>query len=206
MMYVDIYWIRVCTELIYHKLRKYIEMNLSIPRLDHSLSTALICVDLCSRFGLDENKGRIAGISHDIARELPVDEKKMSSLQDGYPVSEEEKLNPVLFHGRVGADILKNKFKIKDDDILQAVRWHTAGHPDMGRLGQVLFIADFIEPGRAHITPSFRDMIMKLDLNEMTLKILNEQYTYLRDKGCRITKSSMLLYDKLSNAEKNTNA
>ncbi len=191
---------------MYHKLRKYIEMNLSIPRLDHSLSTAMICVDLCSRFGLDENKGRIAGISHDIARELPVDDKKIGLLKDGYPVSEEEKLNPVLLHGRFGADILRNKFKIEDDEILQAVRWHTAGHPDMGRLGQILFIADYIEPGRAHITTSFRDMIMKLDLNEMTLKVLNEQSSYLRDKGYRLTKSSMLLYDKLSNLEKISNA
>ena len=172
-MCIIIYWIEVCTETMYNKIRKYVEMNLSIPRLDHSLSTAMICVDLCSRFGLDEDKGRIVGISHDIARELPVDDKRITLLKDGYLVSEEEKLNPVLLHGRFGAEILRNNFKLEDNEVLQAVRWHTAGHPDMGRLGQVLFIADYIEPGRAHITPSFREMIMKLDLNEMTLKILN---------------------------------
>lgn len=190
---------------MYHKIRKYVEMNLSVPRLDHSLSTAMICVDLCSRFGLDENKGRIAGISHDIARELPVNDKKIGLLEDGYPVSTEEKLNPVLLHGRFGADILKNNFKIEDAEILQAVRWHTTGHPDMGRLGQILFIADYIEPGRAHISSSYRDKLMKLDLNEMTLKVLNEQFSYLRDKGYPLTESSMLLYDKLSNLEKISN-
>ncbi len=205
-MCIIIYWIEVCTETMYNKIRKYVEMNLSIPRLDHSLSTAMICVDLCSRFGLDEDKGRIVGISHDIARELPVDDKRITLLKDGYLVSEEEKLNPVLLHGRFGAEILRNNFKLEDNEVLQAVRWHTAGHPDMGRLGQVLFIADYIEPGRAHITPSFREMIMKLDLNEMTLKILNIQSAYLRDKGYRITESSMLLYDKLSNLEKNNNS
>ena len=190
---------------MYHKIRKYVEMNLSIPRLEHSLSTALICVDLCSRFGLDGNKGRIVGISHDIAREVPVSNKIISLLEDGYLVSEEEKNNPILLHGRFGAEILQNKFKLEDDEILQAVRWHTTGHPDMGRLGQVLYIADYIEPGRAHITTSFRDMLMKLDLNEITLKILNVQSSYLRDKGYRITESSMHLYDKLSNLEKNNN-
>ena len=190
---------------MYHKIRKYVEMNLSTSRFDHSLSTALICVDLCSRFGLDENKGRIVGISHDIARELVVDKGEIGSPDDGYGISEEEQLNPVLLHGRLGAEILKNKFKLDDEDILQAVRWHTTGHPDMGRLGQVLFIADYIEPGRAHITTSFRDMIMKLDINEMTLKILNVQSSYLRDQGYQISKSSMLLYDKLSNNEKNNN-
>ena len=188
---------------MYPKIRKYIEMNLSISRFEHSLSTALICVELCSLFGLDENKGRIAGIAHDISRENPITNEIISLLNDGYIITEEEKTNAVLLHGRIGAELLETKFKLADDEILQAVRWYTTGHPDMGQLGQVLFIADYIEPGRAHITPSFRDMIMKLDLNEMTLKILNVQYAYLRDKGYRITKSSMLLYDKLSNPEKN---
>lgn len=185
---------------MFHKIRKYIEMNLSGSRLEHSLSTALICVELCSRFGLDEDKGRIAGIAHDIARETPVDEKVISLLEDGYLISPEEKLNPVLLHGRIGASMLKQKFNLEDDDILQAVRWHTTGHPDMGKLGQILFIADYIEPGRKHITTYLRGSIMQLDLNEMTLKVLNDQTAYLRDKGCRITESSMQLFEKLSNS------
>lgn len=187
---------------MYPEIRKYIEMNLTMPRFEHSLSTALVCVELCSLFGLNENKGRIAGIAHDISRDNAVTEKTISSLKDGYVVTEEEKSNPVLLHGRIGAELLRNKFKLADDEIMQAVRWHTTGHPDMGQLGQVLFIADYIEPGRAHISTSFRDMIMKLDINEMTLKILNEQTAYLRDRGYRIAKSSMLLYEKLSNSER----
>lgn len=187
---------------MYPKIRKYIEMNLSIPRFEHSLSTALICVELCSLFGLDENKGRIAGIAHDISRENPITNEIISLLNDGYIITEEEKSNAVLLHGRIGAELLETKFKLADNEILQAVRWHTTGHPDMGQLGQVLFIADYIEPGRAHISTSFRDMIMKLDLNEMTLKILNIQIAYLRARGYTIAKSSMLLYEKLSKSER----
>ena len=137
---------------MYTEIRKYVEMNLSTPRFEHSLSTTLICVELCSLFGLDENKGRIVGIAHDISRETSITNKTISLLSDGYVVTEEEKENPVLLHGRIGAELLKNKFKLADDEILQAVRWHTTGHPDRGQLGQVLFIADYIEPGRAHIS------------------------------------------------------
>ena len=183
---------------MFHEIRKYIEINLSRSRLEHSLSTALICVELCSHFGIDEAKGRIAGIAHDISREIPVNDMLISSLDDGYIISPEEKLNPVLLHGRIGAWMLKQQFNLEDEDILQAIRWHTTGHPDMGKLGQVLFIADYIEPGRKHITQSVRASIMQLDLNEMTLKVLNDQTAYLRDRGCRITESSMLLFEKLS--------
>lgn len=184
---------------MFNDIRKYIELNLTRPRLEHSLSTSLICVELCSRFGVDEGKGRIAGIAHDISRETPVDEKLMNLIGDDYIISEEEKLNPVLLHGRIGASMLKDKFNLRDNEVLQAVRWHTTGHPDMGKLGQILFIADYIEPGRKHINNSVRAAIMKMNLNEMTLKILSDQNAYLRDKGYRITDSSMQLFEKLSN-------
>ncbi len=185
---------------MFHEIRKYIELNLSRSRLEHSLSTALICVDLCSRFGLDELQGKIAGIAHDIARETPVDDKLIGSIKDNYIISSEEMLNPVLLHGRIGASLLKNKFNLVNDDILQAVRWHTTGHPDMGKLGQILFIADYIEPGRKHISSSLRSSIMKLDLNEMTIKVLNDRTAYLRDNGFKVAESSMLLFEKLSNS------
>lgn len=187
---------------MFNDIRKYIELNLTRPRLEHSLSTALICVELCSRFGVDEGKGRIAGIAHDISRETPVDKKLMNLIGDDYIISEEEKLNPVLLHGRIGASILKDKFNLRDNEVLQAVRWHTTGHPDMGKLGQILFIADYIEPGRKHINNSVRASIMKMNLNEMTLKILSDQNAYLRDKGYRITDSSMQLFEKLSNVDR----
>lgn len=185
---------------MYHDIRKYIEINLSRTRLEHSLSTALLCIELCSRFGLDEGKGRIAGIAHDISRETPVDDKEIDLIDDDYPISTEEKNNPVLLHGRIGASMLRQKFNLVDNDILQAIRWHTTGHPDMGKLGQILFIADYIEPGRKHISRSLRTAIMHMDLNDMTLKVLNDQTAYLRDKGYRISKSSMMLFEKLSNA------
>ncbi len=187
---------------MYNKIKEYLYINLSKLRLEHSLSTSLICVELCSRFGLDEKKGRLAGIAHDIFREVSLTEAMIHSLTDGYPLCKEEKIHPVLLHGRLGAQMLKNDFGLEDEEILQAVRWHTSGHPDMGKLGQVLFIADYIEPGRDHINAAFKNEISKLDLDDMTLVILNKQIAYLRSCGYHISSSSMLLHDKLLNTEK----
>jgi len=190
---------------MFHKIYEYVHINLSKLRLEHSLSTSLICVELCNRFGLNDKKGKLAGLSHDIFREVQLTETIIHSLNDGYPLSAEENENPVLLHGRLGASFLKNEFGLDDEEILQAVRWHTSGHPDMGKLGQVLFIADYIEPGRKHISAAFKEKISNLDLDNMTLVILNKQIAYLRSCGYHISKASMLLHEKLSNSGKKYN-
>ncbi len=187
---------------MFSEINEYVHINLSKLRLEHSLSTSLICVELCSRFGLDDKKGKLAGLAHDIFREVQLTETIIQSLNDGYPISAEENKNQVLLHGRLGAFFLKNKFGVDDEEILQAIRWHTSGHPDMGKLGQVLFVADYIEPGRKHISAAFKEKISNLDLDNMTLVILNKQIAYLRSCGYHISEVSMLLHEKLSNSGK----
>lgn len=182
---------------MYAELKDYIEKNLSHLRFEHLLSTAKECAYLCRMFGLDSNAGRIAGISHDIARELS--DKEIITLveRDGMDMSDYEYKHPVLLHGRAGAVILQEEFGINEEVILDAVRWHTVGHPDMGSIGKVLFVADYVEPGRDHITEDFRRMLYGLNLNGMVTEVLSRQIEYLRNKGNIIVESSILLYDKL---------
>ena len=182
---------------MYAEIKNYIEKNLSHLRFEHLLATAKECSYLCQMFGLDSNAGRIAGISHDIARELP--EKEIVALveRDGMDISDYEYKHPVLLHGRAGAVFLREEFGINEEVILEAVRWHTVGHPDMGSLGKVLFVADYIEPERDHITEDYRRKVHGLNLNGMVLAVLSRQIEYLRNRGNIIAESSILLYDKL---------
>jgi predicted HD superfamily hydrolase involved in NAD metabolism len=182
---------------MYSRIKEYIEFHLSKKRLEHSISTSIICSKLCVQFGIDENKGRIAGIAHDISRETVVTNKMINSLHDNSPVCEEETNNHVLLHGRIGAAFLMQYFNLEDNEILQAVRWHTTGHPDMGDLGKILYIADYIEPGRMFIDNSFRNKIKDLELGEMTMAVLKEQIKYLRSCGCTVTEPTLNLYRTL---------
>ena len=56
--------------------------------------------------------------------------------------------HPYLLHGKVGAYIAKTKFDIDDEEILQAITWHTTGRPNMSLLEKIIFVADYIEPAR----------------------------------------------------------
>ena len=182
---------------MYTELKNHIENSLSHKRFKHLLSTAKECAYICSMFGLDDNAGRIAGIAHDIARELPSVEIVKLAAEDGFGISVYEREHPLLLHGRAGAVILESEFGLKNEAILQAVRWHTSGHPGMGEIGKALFVADYIEPGREHVTEDYRKTIYTLSLNEMVLEVLSSQIEYLRNKGNIIVESSFLLYDKL---------
>jgi nicotinate-nucleotide adenylyltransferase len=91
--------------------------------------------------------------------------------------------------------LLQTLWGEKRETVLNAVRWHTQGHPDMGAIGKVLYIADFIEPGRSHITEEFRANILRLEsLDGMLKKILEAQFSYLREKQVEISAYALQLY------------
>ncbi len=182
---------------MYDKIKDYLEENVTYARFKHSISTARLCSNLCNMFGLDSKIGRISGLSHDIARDLSDEEKIALALKDGLGITEYEKKNPVLLHGRAGAMVLQEKFGISDKSILQAVRWHTTGHPDMNSIAKVLFVADYIEPERKFIDEAYRQKLYLLNLNAMVLNVLSKQITYLRNNGNIIVENSILLYDTL---------
>ena len=53
-----------------------------------------------------------------------------------------------MLHAPAGAGLLKKKYKIKDKEILNGVRLHTKGSPDMTLFEKIIFISDYIEPNR----------------------------------------------------------
>lgn len=176
--------------------------TLSLPRFLHSLRTAETAALLCKRFEdmyeVKKEEGFYTGIVHDIAREASDDELLVLAHKDTYPPVEMELEKPSLLHGKAAAVILSEEFEENDERILQAVRWHTYGHPDMGSLGLVLYIADYIEPGRPHIDEEYTRFIMSFSrLEDMGVYILEEEFAYLKGKGSRIADSSLMLYDFL---------
>ena len=53
-----------------------------------------------------------------------------------------------IWHGLVGADIVQRELAIDDEEILQAIRVHTTGAAKMSLLDKIIYVADYIEPGR----------------------------------------------------------
>lgn len=172
-------------ELI-EEIRKYTEKSVKKSRYEHSVRVAQMCALLCKNYGLDENKGYLAGIGHDMCKDCS-DEKLIElAKKDGRPIIENDLKKPSLLHGRAAAVKMKEKFGIEDEDILEAVSYHTSGVVNMCDLTKCLFLADKIEPGRPQSTDEYRNSLLKLSLDEMFLSVFSENYEYVKNKGYEI--------------------
>jgi nicotinate-nucleotide adenylyltransferase len=174
--------------------RKFLHAN----RFIHSRNVALHCADLCDRFGLDADKGYLAGITHDVCKELS--EEKMIALakKDGAAFSDLEQKKIKLLHGRAAAIFIQEQFGVRDEDVIEAVRYHTMGQRDMGPLAKIVYLADKIEVARKTVDPALRQAVFgeqysDMDLDQLFKIILNATVDYLVRGGLSVSKETMIL-------------
>jgi len=93
---------------------------------------------------------RQAALLHDLAKDLSIGELHNISnlITDEWLIDEEELAIHQVLHAPVSAHLAKHELGIADYEVLEAIRFHTIGSPDMGMIAQIIFIADFIEPNR----------------------------------------------------------
>ncbi len=127
------------------KLRHTLEEK----RFNHSINVMEEAVKLAQCHGADVEKARIAGLLHDCAKNYPKDELYNLCDKYGIHLDDTAKKEAGLLHGFVGAHLLKEKYGVDDDEIFDAVYYHTIGKPDMPLLTKIIFIADCIEPMRS---------------------------------------------------------
>jgi predicted HD superfamily hydrolase involved in NAD metabolism len=174
-------------------LRRLGEM-LSEDRLKHSIGVAETARSLAMRFGVDPRRAYTAGITHDIAREL--EREKILDLVEssGRRPAPWQKRKAVLLHGYAGAALLE-KWGLADRAVLGAVEDHVTGRPGMSRLSKIVFTSDYLEPGRGFLERSARQNMLKQDLDEMTLQVLEALFRYFN--GREIAKPARSLYRQL---------
>ena len=179
------------------QLERLLEKHLSQERLAHSRRVADLAGELCVEYGLERGKGELAGLAHDWARELLPEQLRELGLRDGLGESPLEARYPVLLHGRAAAHGLREILGIDDPEILEAVACHVTGCPGMGLLAKIVFVADFLEPGRGFVSEEVRREILGVDINTMTLRVLEEIFTYLRLKQRQIARPALELSEEL---------
>ena len=169
------------------KIKEYLKENLSDKRYNHSLGVANEAVCLAKRYGVDIHKAYIAGLVHDCAKEINPS-KSVELLKGKYGVFPDEYMIavPRLLHGLLGAHIAYSEFKIDDEDIFDAIRYHTTGKANMGNLTKIIYIADYIEPGRAYPDVNKLREITYRDIDEGILFSLDYTICDLVKKGISI--------------------
>lgn len=157
--------------------------HLSEDRFLHSKATADTSLSLVRQFGEKLNLELCfrAALLHDIAREWKDEDLILYAEAHHLVLEEEERDDPVLLHAPVGSHLLASRGY--ENSLCLAVRYHTLGSVTMGRLGLVLFIADYIEPRRTHLSDLTRKALRELPSLEMIcLEILRMQGPYLKGK------------------------
>ena len=117
-------------------------------RFNHSIGVMDCAVKMAEFHGADVEKARIAGLLHDCAKNFSAAE--MFELCDKYKIELDSvaRKQTGLIHGFLGAEIAKDIFGIDDEEIYDAIYYHTVGKPDMSLLTKIIYIADAIEPMR----------------------------------------------------------
>lgn len=126
----------------------FLEQNLSKKRFQHSCNVARAAKQLAQRYGADQEEAYFAGLVHDICKEMPFDEQRRLMLAGDFAPDEAELHSRKLWHGIAGAYFLQTQFDVTDRNILNAVRFHTVGRPDMTLLEEIIYIADMISEER----------------------------------------------------------
>lgn len=132
-------------------MEQYIEIikkRLNNKRYIHSIEVANLARKLARINGVDPDKAYLAGLLHDYAKCLSNQELLKIARENNLIIDEIEYKQAELLHGPVGAFLIRQELKITDESILNAVKYHTTGCADMDTLMQIIYIADYTEPGR----------------------------------------------------------
>ena len=178
-----------------------VEAALSPKRASHARSVASLAAELCRREGLEPALGRVAGLAHDLCRELPASEQ--AALAALCPVLEARELasEPRFAHGPAAATLLAQRFGVANADVLEAVAFHTLPKSGCGVLTRILYLADKYEPGRKHVDTAERERILALSLDAAFAAAVRGVVAWIRTEGLPLAPQSADLYNAVQESQ-----
>ncbi|MBI1388366.1 MAG: HD domain-containing protein [bacterium] len=145
----------IVTELIPPEALGWLKEVISEKRYNHCLGvldTAFQLAEAWSGQGYDIDRNHLAwsALFHDCAKEIDA-EGRAALIAEGRIVHGKELLTqPPLEHAPLGALLLRRKFDLDEYDVMMAIAYHPTGHPNLTPMGWIVYLADFLEPGRTY--------------------------------------------------------
>lgn len=166
----------------FHKRFDELVRLLKPTRLMHTFSVVEFSVSLARQYGIAEKKAAQAAFFHDCAKYLSLED--MLSLTSGMVLDDEMRHSTDLLHAAAGAELARTMFSVTDEDVLEAIRYHTTGRVGMTRLEMILFLADKLERTRKPY-PGLYDMqiLAHESLEKAMLRSLSSTLDYVNAKG-----------------------
>ncbi|PEA56445.1 phosphohydrolase [Bacillus pseudomycoides] len=159
-----------------------VKQQMHEKRYIHTIGVMETAIELAKQYGVDEKKAEMAAIFHDYAKCRPISEMEEIIKREHLP-KDLLLYNKELWHAPVGAYLVEQEVGITDADILQAITYHTSGHEQMTMLDKVIYVADYIEPGRKFPGVEEARKLAREDLNQALLYALKHTIQFLMEKN-----------------------
>ena len=190
-------------DYIKKKISDHIEKNLSEKRRIHTEGVRKTAVMLAEKYGEDVDKAEVAALCHDMYRGINID--LLNDYVNQLGLDKKYLDNPNLAHGKIAAVMIKKEYGIDDQDIINAVSFHTTGRAGMSELEKIIYLADASEPGRDY--PSVKQLREAVDrgLNEALIMSLERTIEYVRQQGHFLDEDTLKARDYYLKEEKPIN-
>lgn len=155
----------------YKEIYEKVKGILSEHRFFHSECVANRCVELATIYQVDKEAARLVGIVHDMAKEMPGDEKIKYCEENRLEIDDIERENSGLLHGKIAAHIAKKEFGFTEE-LCSAIQYHTTGKENMSQLDKIMYVADMTSADRQFPDKEYIIELGNRDLDECVKYIL----------------------------------
>lgn len=184
------------------KLRSHLRARLEPRRFCHVMGVETMALLLAEKAGIPREKVCAAALLHDMCKEIK--DGELAEVLRGarrFRPSDEDWHHPNIWHGIAAAESAPELFGLEDVEVLEAVAWHTTGNAPMGRVGLLLYVADYIEPTRNFAgVEALRRELMELPLVQAARSTANRKIEQISRKGKAIHSRTRRMAEWLGNA------
>ena len=169
------------------EIQKWLKNTLTSKRCAHIERVVKTAKKYAKKLRLDPYKVELSALLHDISKETPGIKLLQIAKKKRLKIDSIDKINPHVLHARVGAELAKEKFKIRDGDILAGIRCHTLAEPNMSKIAMVVYLADATEPSRdKKTTRSIKRTLEQYGLEWAVLQAIDGKLVDVIKKGKRV--------------------
>lgn len=176
--------------------QKKLKHEMDEHRYEHTLGVMYTCGALAMRYEADVSQAMLAGLLHDCAKCISNNKKIKLCEKHHIEMTELERRNPFLLHAKLGSFLAMHEYDVHDKEIISAILNHTTGKPAMSLLDKIVFVADYIEPGRdkAPGLAEIRKMAF-INLDHALYRILSDTLNYLHSGDGEIDDMTQKTYE-----------
>ncbi len=164
-------------------IEKSIEPHMKKKRFQHTLGVMEAAGTLAKQYGADIYKTSAAALLHDYAKDFSKEELLIYVEKYSIETDHILELAHQLLHGKVAASIAAHEFGIEDEEVLLAIEYHTTGRKGMSMVEKIIYLSDFIEPGREYPGVETLRKLALEDLDKAVLQALTNTMIYVLRTG-----------------------